>query len=394
MRETERQHDERGSDLVNHAIRGELSPEAQAELDRHMQDCVACAAELEAFRVFDAALEPGPADGALGRAAVDGALARLRPSRGSRSLPGWLLGPGLAAIGAGAAAVLFVLLRAPGSATGPVAQVVPASQLVLADGSEIAPDGPAQSVQLGEQTASRTIVRLTSGGARFRVRHDQRRLFQVNAGAFEIQDLGTVFHVAHVTGDRIRVSVIEGRVAVLCASRGLRVELGAGEDRIFSAAVESPPAPAPVEVTLAPAAASRGPAHAPSGAAAAPDDVSDLLAAADLARRSRRPLAAVPLLRRVVERFPRDPRAASAAFTLGWVLQTDLNRPREAALAFTQAERLAGRGPLAEDAAARVAEAWGDAGDSARATKAARHYERAYPTGQSLSSMRALIGAH
>jgi transmembrane sensor len=119
-----------------------------------------------------------------------------------------------------------------------------------------------------------------------------------------------------------------------------------------------------------------------------------LLLTADVARRARQPRAAVAPLRRLVERYPKDPRAPSAAFTLGWVLLTELNRPREAALAFADAERIAPRGALAEDAAARVAEAWQNAGDSRRAADAARHYAQVYPTGRYIALMRGLIGAH
>jgi TolA-binding protein len=122
------------------------------------------------------------------------------------------------------------------------------------------------------------------------------------------------------------------------------------------------------------------------------DDPAGLLLAADAARRSRHPQAAVAPLRHLVERFPKDPRAPSAAFTLGWVLLTDLGRPREAAAAFAQAEGIAPRGPLAEDAAARVAEAWQKAGEPRRAAQAARHYEQMYPSGRYLALMRGLVG--
>ena len=76
------------------------------------------------------------------------------------------------------------------------------------------------------------------------------------------------------------------------------------------------------------------------------------------------------------------------------MLLTDLNRPRDAAAAFAQAERIAPRGALAEDAAARVAEAWQNAGESRRAAQAARHYEQMYPTGRYIGLMRGLIGKH
>jgi TolA-binding protein len=111
-----------------------------------------------------------------------------------------------------------------------------------------------------------------------------------------------------------------------------------------------------------------------------------------MARRARNPQSAVASLRRLVEKYPKDPRAPSAAFTLGWVLLTDLGRPREAAAAFEEAERHASRGMLAEDATARVAEAWQRAGDSQRAAEAARRYQRLYPTGRHLTLMRALAG--
>jgi TolA-binding protein len=220
-------------------------------------------------------------------------------------------------------------------------------------------------------------------------------VFRVAAGPIEVEDLGTVFRVEHQAGGRIRVAVSEGRVAVLYPASQLRVELGAGEDRVFgsvpapteatASAEEAPKAPAPA---VTPATA-RGQAHARNT-----DDPATLLLAADLARRSGRPQAAVAPLRRLVEHNPKDPRAPSAAFTLGWVLLTDLGRAREAAAAFAEAERIAPRGALAEDAAARVAEAWQKAGDSQRAAQAARHYEQMYPTGRYVTLMRGLVGGH
>jgi TolA-binding protein len=185
--------------------------------------------------------------------------------------------------------------------------------------------------------------------------------------------------------------VAEGRVAVLYPSSQVRVELGAGEDRVFSAVPEPRPAIEPAPEAPKPMAAVAAAVRAPSRARS-PEDPADLLQAADLARRSRHPQAAVAPLRRLVEHYPKDPRAPSAAFTLGWVLLTDLGRAREAAAAFAEAERIAPRGALAEDAAARVAEAWQKAGDQRRAARAARHYQQMYPGGRYIPLMRGLIG--
>ncbi|HXU02518.1 MAG TPA: FecR domain-containing protein [Polyangia bacterium] len=407
--------------LIGRAVRGALSTEEKAALERHLAGCPTCSAELEAVRIFAASVAAGPLDEALDDAAVEHAMARLGatdealdhaaveramahldvrtpaiatpPRRLRRTI-------GFAAFGAAAAAaVMFAVFRTPGPATtaGRVAAPAPSRPLVLADGSEVAPDDAATTIQVGEQTAARTVVRLPSGAARFHVRHDSRRVFRVDAGPVQIDDIGTVFRVAHETGGRVRVAVSEGRVAVLSSASGARVELGAGDERVFPASAEAAqkidnPAEAPVAPPADLPAASASQRGQPRARLA--DDPTGLLASADVARRSHQPKAAVAPLRRLVEHYPKDPRTPSAAFTLGWVLLTDLNQPREAAAWFALAERIAPRGALAEDAAARVAEAWQKAGESRRAAEAARHYEQMYPTGRYIALMRGLIGKH
>jgi len=453
--EVAREHAE--EELVAQVARGTLTAAGAARLDRHLAECPTCVAELEAMRVFQVAVAPGPHDDVLDQVAVEGAMARLAEGKGRLGLVGRptddealdrvavdramaVLGQqdahrakrrrwraaGLAVFGAAAAAVILVTTvahRRPAT-TSTTAGAGPARALVLADGSEVLPDAPATPIQVKEQTAARTIVRLSSGAARFRVKHDARRLFRVDAGPIQVEDLGTVFRVAHQPEGRVRVVVSEGRVAVLLAATGARVELGAGDERVFSAEAQTmralptsptgvavqggettPTAPLAVEAgspTEEPAIATRSLAAAavgasPSAARGQPrarpeEDPAELLAAADIARRSRAPQSAVAPLRRLVQRHPKDPRAPSAAFTLGWVLLTDLGRPREAAGAFADAERLAPRGALAEDAAARIAEAWQSAGDTRRAADAARRYEQMYPTGRYIGLMHGLIG--
>jgi len=291
-------------------------------------------------------------------------------------------------------AVGFVLFRTqqmPPSTTPATAS----RSVVLDDGSEITPTTATTAIQVAEQTPTRTTVRLRSGSAQFRVRHDSRRLFRVDTGAVEIEDLGTVFRVAHEVAGKISVAVSEGRVAVLIPASQVRTELGAGESRTFDPLPVTGDAPQSARETPKPSTSSSAIAVGPPGAprARATEEPAALLLAADLARRSNHPEAAVGPLRRLVEKYPKDPRAPSAAFTLGWVLLTDLGRPREAAAAFAEAERNAPRGMLAEDAASRVAEAWRRAGDSRRAAEAARHYERLYPTGRHLPLMYALVCA-
>ena len=436
MRVDDRSYDHAEEALIDRAARGALSAADQARLERHLPGCPTCAAELEAMRAFDHSLAPGPddevldraavdramaclgerqlfdvsmasgpGDEALDRAAVDRAMARLGERQAPSSRRRRLLRPatGIAALGAAAAAaVVFSLFHAPPpntsektpeTVTNTVAATVGSPRpLLLADGSEIVPDDATTAIRVGEETPVLTAVRLVSGAARFRVRHKSGRVFRVDAGPIAIEDLGTVFRVAHEAAGRVRVTVSEGRVAVLSVASRLRVELAAGDDRVFPATAAPHDAPDPVEAAKAPAATTvQASARAHTRAQLA-DDPAELLLAADLARRTGQPRDAVAPLRRLVDRYPKDPRAPAAAFTLGWVLLTDLNRPREAAVAFAAAEQSAPRGALAEDAAARVAEAWQKAGEARRAATAARHYEQVYPEGRYIALMRGLIG--
>jgi len=95
-----------------------------------------------------------------------------------------------------------------------------------------------------------------------------------------------------------------------------------------------------------------------------------------------------------------------AAQKLAW-LAADLAADSPSGAAFERMEKfLAGLAPsdradpefvaalaaLAEDAAARVAEAWQKAGDAPRARAAARHYQQAYPTGRYLRLIGGIAG--
>jgi transmembrane sensor len=262
-----------------------------------------------------------------------------------------------------------------------------------------------------------------SGQARFRVRHDPQRLFRVEAGGVVIDDLGTIFSVVR-RSDSVVVSVTEGAVAVAFADASgvsARRTLGAGESgefrsvapRVVSSA-QVPAAPIAL-VPLATAGTSQqstpgsSPAvgwrelhkagrHrqayellAPNGFRDVRDEPGDLLLASDVARLSHHPADATVLLRRLLAGHSRDPRAPSAAFTLGWVLMNELGRPREAAQAFARAEALAPGGNLAEDAMARAVEAWLRAGDRSRANTELERYRSRNPRGRHLAMLERLL---
>jgi transmembrane sensor len=300
----------------------------------------------------------------------------------------------------------------------------------FADGSTAVPASQGAQVQIDEQTATRVALRLR-GAARFDVVADRARSFEVRAGDVLVRVLGTAFSIDG-RGPRTRVAVERGRVEV--SWPGGRAILHPGEARSFpgederandraqraalddertadgaGAAPRVPATPDAIDSATAPAedddarraggwraAARRGDyerayaqlAAAREGQRAQP---ADLMLAADVARLSGHPQAAIAPLRALCQRFPGDKRAPVAAFTLGRVLLDELDRAEQAAQAFARARELWPAGPLAEDALAREAEAWSRAGNTRRARATAQRYEQRFPDGRHRASVRRFL---
>jgi transmembrane sensor len=261
------------------------------------------------------------------------------------------------------------------------------------------------------------VVALEAGTGHFRVRHDPERVFRVQAGAVAVEDLGTTFDVAH-EGGSVRVSVKDGSVGVSYPELGgalNRATLRAGDSGVYPS-VSPPPSAEPSQPAALPSTPAASTGRSPSvegdwrelaragkhGRAYellaagnmrdVRDEPGDLLLASDAARRSRHPAEAAKLLRKLLTGYEADPRAPAAAFTLGWLLMSDLGRPRDAALAFARAEALAPRGNLAEDAVARSVEAWHRAGERSQAAAGVERYRKAYPRGRHLGMLERLVG--
>jgi transmembrane sensor len=294
-----------------------------------------------------------------------------------------------------------------------------ASRMPIQDGVEAELDSGSK-VHVREKTASRVVVAVQAGMARFRVRHDPTRLFRVEAGGVVVEDLGTIFAVEQREAT-VMVSVTEGAVAVSfpdpTGTTRITKTLVAGESGTYPSTAPRAPeaAVAPTDLAVpAPSAAVAKPAEsqaqadwrelqragkhrraydllAPSGFRDVRDEPGDLLLASDVARLSNHPAESAMLLRRLLASHSRDPRAPSAAFTLGWVLMNELGRPREASRAFAQAESLAPRGNLAEDALARTVEAWSRAGERSRAKAELERYRKTYQRGRHLATLERLL---
>jgi transmembrane sensor len=285
----------------------------------------------------------------------------------------------------------------------------------LADGSEVSLRDEHTQLSVSEVTQQRAVLEMRAGQARFDVVHRVERAFVVHCGEVTIEVLGTAFELQR-DGARTHVSVLRGRVAVSWSSG--RTELSTGEAAWFPRGDSSlPPASSQrARVRAADKPASRHLDAAPPSAASswrepaergeferayellrqAPqpvaDDVEQLLLAADTARLSGHPEAALPYLRRVVAQHARDSRAPLAAFTLGGVLMQQLGQPREAEAAYARARELASSSPLAEDALARQVEAAHRAGDAALARSLGQEYVAKYPQGRRVHAVRRFAG--
>jgi transmembrane sensor len=325
-----------------------------------------------------------------------------------------------AAIRAGAASLLAVLLcggwfwstqssAASHTAAAAAAPVSPVRTLAerdftLRDGSRVSLLAAGSKVEMLEQTAQLVRSRLGAGAARFDVFHDPSRVFEVESGDVKVRVLGTVFSL-----------VREGLITRVAVERGaVRVQWPGGEAFLSAGqAGEYPPAPVAVDdikpeasEDLATQVAEEGAAWrklakrgayvdafkalGPAPAKSVRDEPSDLMLAADVARLSRHPADATRFLSRVADGFPRDKRAALAAFTLGRVLLEDLKQPARAADAFRRAQQLAPRGPLASDALAREADAAQRAGQQDRAHQLSTRYLEQFPDGPQASRLRKL----
>jgi len=292
-----------------------------------------------------------------------------------------------------------------------------AGGLRFLDGTTAIATAPDSDLRVTEDTPTRQTVKVVKGGAHFHVAKGKGRVFRVELRDVVVEVLGTTFLVEEAN-DRVRVSVDEGRVRVRQGGRS--VDLGTGDVHLFPTDIGAPPSGngAPSITVDLPGAPAEGPPpvdlggdrprratehrsdataqHRAGGlfrAETRRDRVGDWMLAADNARLSGDPAAALPYLRAVTEKFPRDGRAPVAAFTMGLLLLEQLGRPAEAARAFSEVVRLdTAAAPLTEDALAREVEAWRQAGKPDRARQSATEYLRRYPDGRRSHSVRQFGG--
>ncbi|MDP9149727.1 MAG: FecR family protein, partial [Myxococcota bacterium] len=260
----------------------------------------------------------------------------------------------------GVSAPSAVAVAAQAPAASPLSAASEERPIRFSDGSMAFLSNDRTRLAITDDTPSRMTAELIDGRSRFEVVPSPTRMFSVRSGAVTVIVIGTVFSVER-KGDLVDVAVERGRVRVESPSGNQ--ELSAGESasvRATSVDPSSGPSLQPVQKSRA-AASDRStwrtlaeqrrfqeayrllPESLPSI-----DTPRDLLLAADSARLSGHPEAAVKYLAAIVRQYPKDFSAQLAAFSMGSIYLDRLNRPADAAIRFGQARALAGTGALSE----------------------------------------------
>ncbi len=336
-------------------------------------------------------IDPGLSDRDVERLVAGG---RRRRERRSTVLRAVVAAGATAALVLTGALVVHRARHAPEAELARAPEGVPAADtkriLRLQDGSSAVPLAPETQIDLVEERSDRVRLSLVRGRGRFQVTPQPNRAFVVRAGDVTVTVVGTVFTVERVA-DRVGVAVERGTVRVDWGAGS--APLTAGHSGWYPPLVTTADGPAAIPKA---ARVSRSPRGKVASSATARNDkdlgAAELLLAADRARVSGRVDEGAELLRQLLREHPDDPRAPLAAFTLGRLLLIELGRPAEAATTFAQARRLAPTGPFAEDALAREVEALSKAGLAADALARAQEYQRLYPNGRRLVTVRTAGG--
>ena len=268
-------------------------------------------------------------------------------------------------------------------------------------------------------TADGAHILMERGSVSADVVHRATSHWSVLAGPYEVRVTGTQFDVSwDPAAARLDVHVTRGSVRVTGGDIGTHdVKTGEAFTHAPEAAIEAPApsasAPSPVQETVPSAVAAPPPVvatrwrelaaagkfsdaieavdRAGVDAVIASSGPADLAALADAARFSSHPEIADKSLRALRRRFPKDPRAARAAFDLGRIAFDQKHDYAGAATWFDAYLREEPNGTFDREASGRLVEARQRAGDAEGARAAAREYLRRYPDGPHAPLAKSLI---
>ncbi len=247
---------------------------------------------------------------------------------------------------------------------------------VLADGSNIEALQQNTLFETVTENSNETSVRLRAGKARFKVKHQARRVFRVVADNLTVEVLGTTFSVARDDQRKeIEVAVEEGLVRVLTPSQQILVRPNETQrfsqiDFVDKQIVSKTDGDLPTEPRRF--SNRKGPTKVEHV------DVARLLKVADEALAQGKPSEAIGALRQILRKHRTDPSAAFAAYDLGAIFDDHLRRYDEAAAAFAEVQRLNPHPELAQDALFKETENLWRAGKKDEARKAANEFSGRY----------------
>jgi transmembrane sensor len=290
-----------------------------------------------------------------------------------------------------AAAILVVSIQWRAQERLPLeAASASARTLTTRDGSVATLLDPQTQLAIKRDAADEVALELERGQGHFEVTPNPKRRYRVRVGPVEVEVLGTAFQVErHAESVSVRVEHGVVRVGWVGGSTTLR----AGESGTFPPAsspaptatpeLEAQPRRAPREREAWRALARAGKHQEAFGSLGKQpvEDLAGLMLAADAARLSGHPRDAARYLEHLIQRYPESPSAPLAAFTMGRLALYELKQPALAAGSFARAYTLDPKGPMAEDALAREAEAYHQAGDAQRTKLAAERYLARFPHG-------------
>jgi transmembrane sensor len=283
-----------------------------------------------------------------------------------------------------------------------------ASKLELVDGSHL--ELAARSrIEWATRDAHSTVVKLTRGSVVCDVVPRQGRQFSVFAADVRVYVTGTRFSVTFdPESGHVDVAVQRGSVGI-ATTNGTDPDrhLGAGEhwsaDRnvassdvaLTAAAPLASAAPLGVDVAALPVPVAPIPAPPPSGSGnSATTSVQEvpsphtLMDQGNAARRAGDARSAANAYQTLLGKFPRDPRAALAAFELGRLRMGPLKDVQGAVRAFQSAIALSPGSAIREDSMAHLVEAFAMSGQSGQCAAAREAYLKAYPSGVHVGLVR------
>ncbi len=258
----------------------------------------------------------------------------------------------------------------------------------LADESTIDAQ-PHTFVENISSTSSQVVLALHRGSATFDVAKNPARRFWVMADDVRVEVVGTRFSVRRQPADphTVEVSVSRGRVLVHTATGTSRTLDPGDQVRTASRAPKATPS---LEDNADAKPRVAGHARAHTKPRATPKTAAELIERGSMARQSGRIDDALAAYETLLRLYPRDARAALAAFELGRLHMDKRRNLRSAARAFETALRDAPNSVFSEDARARLVQIYDRLGPSAQCVRKQRDYIASHPSGRHMRKIRLL----